>query len=46
MVTAMDGDSSIPPYAWIAWQLRDAIRVGSPGLGEAVPGGGCMRRTP
>ncbi len=33
----MDGDSAIPPYAWIAWQLRDAIRAGSPGLGEAVP---------
>lgn len=37
MVTAMDRDSAIPPYAWIAWQLRDAIRAGSPGLGEAVP---------
>ena len=33
----MDGDSAIPPYAWIAWQLRDAIRAGSPGLGEPVP---------
>lgn len=33
----MDGDSAIPPYAWIAWQLRDAIRAGAPGLGEAVP---------
>jgi DNA-binding transcriptional regulator YhcF (GntR family) len=32
-----DGDSAIPPYAWISWQLRDAIRSGSPGLGEAVP---------
>jgi len=36
-VTAMDGDPAIPPYAWIAWQLRDAIRAGSPGLGEPVP---------
>jgi DNA-binding GntR family transcriptional regulator len=36
MVTAMDGDPAIPPYAWIAWQLRDAIRAGSPGLGEPV----------
>ena len=33
----MDGDSAIPPYAWIAWQLRDAIRAGTPGLGEPVP---------
>jgi DNA-binding GntR family transcriptional regulator len=33
----MDGDSAIPPYAWIAWQLRDAIRAGSPGLGEPMP---------
>ena len=33
----MDGDSAIPPYAWIAWQLRDAIRAGSPGPGEPVP---------
>jgi DNA-binding transcriptional regulator YhcF (GntR family) len=33
----MDGDSAIPPYAWIAWQLRDAIRAGAPGLGEAMP---------
>jgi DNA-binding transcriptional MocR family regulator len=32
----MDGDSAIPPYAWIAWQLRDAIRAGAPGLGEAM----------
>ena len=32
----MDGDSAIPPYARIAWHLRDAIRAGSPGLGEAV----------
>jgi DNA-binding transcriptional regulator YhcF (GntR family) len=37
MVTPMDGDSAIPPYAWIAWQLRDAIRAGAPGLGEAMP---------
>ena len=37
MMTAVDGDSAIPPYAWIAWQLRDAIRAGSPGLGEPVP---------
>jgi|ERR1700683_684829 len=36
MVTAMDGDPAIPPYAWIAWQLRDAIRAGSPGFGEPV----------
>jgi DNA-binding GntR family transcriptional regulator len=36
-VTAVDGDPAIPPYAWIAWQLRDAIRAGSPGLGEPVP---------
>lgn len=34
----MDGDSAIPPYAWISWQLRDAIRAGAPGLGEAMPG--------
>ena len=33
----MDGDPAIPPYAWIAWQLRDAIRAGAPGLGEAMP---------
>jgi GntR family transcriptional regulator len=33
----MEGDSAIPPYAWIAWQLRDAIRAGVPGLGEAMP---------
>jgi DNA-binding transcriptional regulator YhcF (GntR family) len=33
----MDGDSAIPPYAWIAWQLRDAIRAGAPGLGESMP---------
>jgi DNA-binding transcriptional regulator YhcF (GntR family) len=33
----MDGDSAIPPYAWIAWQLRDTIRAGTPGLGEPVP---------
>ena len=33
----MDGDSAIPPYAWIAWQLRDSIRAGSPSLGEAMP---------
>ena len=33
----MDGDFAIPPYAWIAWQLRDAIRAGAPALGEAVP---------
>ena len=33
----MDGDSAIPPYAWIAWQLRDAIRAGAPGLGDAMP---------
>lgn len=33
----MDGDSAIPPYAWIAWQLRDAIRAGAPGLGEPMP---------
>jgi len=32
----MDGDSAIPPYAWIAWQLRDAIRAGTPGVGEAM----------
>lgn len=32
----MDGDSAIPPYAWIAWQLRDAIRAGTPGVGEPV----------
>ena len=33
----MDGDSAIPPYAWIAWQLRDAIRAGARGLGESMP---------
>ncbi len=33
----MDGDSAIPPYAWIAWQLRDAIRAGVRGLGESMP---------
>jgi DNA-binding transcriptional regulator YhcF (GntR family) len=33
----MDGDTAIPPYAWIAWQLRDAIRAGAPALGEAMP---------
>jgi GntR family transcriptional regulator len=33
----MDGDPAIPPYAWIAWQLRDAIRAGAPGLGEPMP---------
>jgi GntR family histidine utilization transcriptional repressor len=33
----MDGDSAIPPYSWIAWLMRDAIRAGSPGLGEAMP---------
>jgi DNA-binding transcriptional regulator YhcF (GntR family) len=32
----MDGDSAIPPYAWIAWQLRDAIRAGTPGVGEPM----------
>jgi DNA-binding GntR family transcriptional regulator len=32
----MDGDSAIPPYAWIAWQLRDAIRAGTPGIGGPV----------
>jgi DNA-binding GntR family transcriptional regulator len=32
----MDGDSAIPPYAWIAWQLRDAIRAGTPGIGEPM----------
>jgi DNA-binding transcriptional regulator YhcF (GntR family) len=32
----MEGDSAIPPYAWIAWQLRDAIRAGTPGIGEPV----------
>ena len=34
----VDGDSAIPPYAWIAWQLRDAIRAGTPGIGEPMPG--------
>jgi DNA-binding transcriptional regulator YhcF (GntR family) len=33
----VDGDSAVPPYAWIAWQLRAAIRAGAPGLGEPVP---------
>jgi DNA-binding transcriptional MocR family regulator len=33
----MDGDSAVPPYARLAWQLRDAIRAGAPGLGEAMP---------
>ncbi len=37
MVAIMDGDSAIPPYAWIAWQLRDAIRAGARGLGESMP---------
>jgi DNA-binding transcriptional regulator YhcF (GntR family) len=32
----MNGDSAIPPYAWIAWQLRDAIRAGTPGIGEPI----------
>jgi DNA-binding transcriptional regulator YhcF (GntR family) len=32
----MEGDSAIPPYAWIAWQLRDAIRAGMPGVGEPM----------
>jgi DNA-binding transcriptional regulator YhcF (GntR family) len=32
----MDGDSAIPPSAWIAWQLRDAIRAGTPGIGEPM----------
>jgi DNA-binding transcriptional regulator YhcF (GntR family) len=32
----MDGDSAIPPYAWIAWQLRDSIRAGTPGIGEPM----------
>jgi DNA-binding GntR family transcriptional regulator len=36
-MAVMDGDSVIPPYAWIARQLRDAIRAGSPGAGEAMP---------
>ena len=33
----MYGDSAIPPYAWIAWQFRDAIRAGVRGLGESMP---------
>jgi DNA-binding transcriptional regulator YhcF (GntR family) len=36
MMTVMDGDTAIPPYAWIAWQLRDAIRAGAPAVGEAM----------
>jgi DNA-binding GntR family transcriptional regulator len=32
----MEVDSAFPPYAWIAWQLRDAIRAGTPGVGEPM----------
>jgi DNA-binding GntR family transcriptional regulator len=32
----MEVDSAFPPYAWIAWQLRDAIRAGTPGVGEPI----------
>jgi DNA-binding GntR family transcriptional regulator len=32
----MEVDPAFPPYAWIAWQLRDAIRAGTPGVGEPM----------